>query len=345
LTATMEHLRDPEHKVYFLGMEGHFWEVDVYTLDANLLFNLVEELQIPSRAQPHFKGGHTGQGRVVVANNSYDEHDFAHDPGAGRLAEWDGSKWRILERTAFNEVTGRRNWGQVIFATGWDRASAILKVCIDGEWQTYRLPKASHTWEHMWQTEWPRIREVESERYLMDCNAMFYELSPVAFGGRIWGIRPISTHLRIIPDFCSWRGLLVLAGNQVTPIRDANLLAGEPQAGLWFGKTDDLWRFGKPKGWGGPWWKEQVEANRPSDPYLMTGFEGKVLHLTHQASRPVTFTIEVDFLGDQTWCVYQEITVPTSGYAHHEFPPGFGAHWVRVRVDTSCEATAYFVYT
>lgn len=33
-----------------------------------------------------------------------------------------------------------------------------------GQWQTYRLPKASHAFDHLWQTEWPRIREVETER-------------------------------------------------------------------------------------------------------------------------------------------------------------------------------------
>jgi hypothetical protein len=344
LTATMEHLEDPENKVYFLTMEGLLIEVDLNTLQAKELFDLTKELEIPKEAHPHFKGGHTGNGRVVVANNTYDEPDFLGERAAGRLAEWDGSEWRILERKPFNEVTGRRNMGQVIFATGWDRASAILKVFAKGEWSTYRLPKASHCFDHYWQTEWPRIREVESERYLMDCHGMFYELSPVAYDGKIWGVRPISTHLRIIPDFCSWRGFLVLAGNQVTPIRDANLLAGEPQANLWFGRTDDLWQFGKPKGWGGPWWEDKVTAWEPSDPYLMTGFEGKVLHLCHDNDRPVEFTVEVDPLGNQSWKVYDVFRVPPGGYLHHEFPMGFSAHWVRIRTDTTCRATAYFIY-
>lgn len=343
LTAAMEHLEDPEHKYYVLGMEGEFLEVDLNTLRARQLFDLVDELGISREDWPHFKGGHTGQGRVVVANNHFDENDWAGERVSGRLAEWDGTRWAIIERKPFNEVTGRRNWGQVIFATGWDRASAILEVLIDGRWQRYRLPKASHTWEHGWQTEWPRIREVESERYLMDCSGMFYELSPVPFDGKIWGVRPIATHLRIIPDFCSWRGMLVLAGNQVTPIFDSNLLAGEPQSNLWFGKTDDLWRFGKPKGWGGPWWETQVVAGEPSDPFLMTGFEHKVLHLT--ASRSMTVTLEVDFLGNQTWVPYGKFDVAAGGYVHHEFPPGFSAHWARLIPDMDCTATAYFMYT
>ena len=345
LTATMEHLEDPANKVYFLTMEGLLLEVDVSTLKAKQLFDLVKELDIPQDAVPHFKGGHTSNSRIVVANNTYDESDFEGTSAGGRLAEWDGTKWTILEKTAFNEVTGRKNMGKVIFATGWDKASAILKVFAKGHWVTYRLPKASHAFDHFWQTEWPRIREVESERYLMDCQGMFYELSPVAYSGKIWGVRPISTHLRIIPDFCSWRGFLVLAGNQVTPIGDSNLLAGEPQAGLWFGKSDDLWQFGKPKGWGGPWWEKPVLAGEASEPYLMTGFDQKVIHLYHDAGHPVEFSIEVDFLGNQTWRTYDVIRVPSGGYVHHEFPAGFSVHWVRVTTDKACTATAYFIYT
>lgn len=345
LTATMEHLHDPENKVYYLTMEGLLFEVDVHTLRRTLLFDLLKELDVSPTGYSHFKGGHTSNGRVVVANNTYEEADFLGSAADGRLAEWDGTTWTVLERKPFCEVTGRKNMGQAIFATGWDRASAILKVFAAGKWTTYRLPKASHTFDHMWTTEWPRIREVESERYLLDTHFMFYELSPLVYDGKIWGVRPISTHLRIIPDFCSWRGLLVLAGNQTTPIRDSNLLAGEPQSNLWFGKTDDLWSFGKPKGWGGPWWEDSIEAGVPSDPYLMTGFEHKVLHLRHDAGYPVTFTVEVDFLGNQRWATYGRYTVAPGAYVHHEFPTGFSAHWIWLTADEACRGTAYFTYT
>jgi hypothetical protein len=326
-------------------MAGELFEVDLHTLRATQVADLLGELGLPTDVYWHFKGGHTSNGRVVVANNSYDESDFEGTTAFGRLAEWDGKRWTILDSRPYNEVTGRKNLGEAIFATGWDRASAILKVFARGQWSTYRLPKAAHVFDHYWQTEWPRIREVESERYLMDCHGMFYELSPIAYNGKVWGVRPISTHLRIIPDFCSWRGLLVLAGNQVTPIGDTTLLAGEPQANLWFGKTDDLWQFGAPKGWGGPWWDTPVAASEPSDPYLMTGFGHKVLHLSHDATGARTFAVEVDFLGTQTWKVYEHFTVGAGGYTYHTFPPGFSAHWLRVSADAPCAATAYLHYT
>ena len=116
-------------------------------------------------------------------------------------------------------------------------------------------------------------------------------------------IKPIANHLRIVPDFCSWRGMLVLGGNQATPMKfgtlnDPNPRAGQPQAGLWFGKTDDLWSFGKPSGWGAVWWDTDVEPDTVSDPFLMTGFDKKTLHLKNESDGKASVEIEVDFLGD-----------------------------------------------
>ena len=366
LAAVMEHLSDPENKLYFLTMEGLFLETDLNTFKTKQLFDLNHELGITDSSQidfkknpelvptgkdiekvpqPHFKAAHTGAGRVVVANNTFGQMDFLGLHRGGRLAEWDGGNWKIIEEKPFNEVAGRRNWNQVVFATGWDRASAILKVLIEDKWQTYRLPKGSHCFEHFWQTEWPRIREVETERYMMDASGILYELSPVPFDNKIWGIKPICSHLRIIPDYCSYKGMLVMAGNQTTPIFDNNLIAGYPESNLWFGKTDDLWNWGRPAGWGGVWWQEQIKADENSDPYLMTGFDKKVLHLTHNQNKTIDFQIEVDFLGTQDWHVYETISVPSKGYIHHEFARGYSAHWVRIKASSDCIGSAYFTYT
>ena len=248
--------------------------------------------------------------------------------------------------------------GEVVFALGWDDASVILKIIENGGdepafggLQTYRLPKASHAYDHLWTTEWPRIREVESERYLIDMHGMFYELPAFAYGGATWGLRPISQHLRMVPDFASFRGMLVLGGNQVSSIFDNNRVTGQSQSGLWFGKTDDLWSLGgKPQGWGGPWRYDVVQAGVPSDPYLMTGFDKKVAHLRVDAPAPnfltrrvrtvagrgaprapaafpgpVTFQIQVDFDGQsghrgakfymEPWNTIATITVNASATA------------------------------
>ena len=241
------------------------------------LFDLNEELGTDGEMKVHYKDCYTSFGRLVVCSNKYAEPEWAGVRSRGRLAEYDGTAWRVLAEDPFTAIGGRHEFGGTIFAAGWDRASAILEVFTeaDQKWTRYRLPKASHCFDHKWQTEWPRIREVEHERLLLDHHGMFYELSPWAYGGRIWGVRPISTHLWVLGDFCSWRGMLVAGADNASPSHGLNPTTAEPQSGLWFGKTDDLWSFGKPGGWGGPWWETPVRAGEPSDPYLMTGFDGK----------------------------------------------------------------------
>ncbi|RRJ97041.1 hypothetical protein Ga0100231_008570 [Opitutaceae bacterium TAV4] len=347
LCGTARHLTDPANLVYMLGMEGELFELNVHTLETKHIFDLQKELRTPGEGSCHFKDCFCKEGRLVVVNNDYSEAEFLGKQREGTLAEFDGQKWTIIEHKPFVAVNGLGHFGNTIFASGWDRASALLKVFTkaDGQWRTYRLPKASHCFDHKWQTEWPRIRATEHERLLMDHHGMFYELSPWAYGNRVWGIRPISTHLWVHGDFCSWKGMLVIGADNASHESGGNLQCAEPQSGLWFGRTDDLWNLGKPKGWGGPWWDDAVEAGAPSDPYLMTGFDKKVLHLSHDSNAAVTFTVEVDFLGCGEWKTYQKIEVPAKGYAPHVFPDGFSAHWVRVTASAACKATAQLHYT
>lgn len=284
-------------------------------------------------------------GRLVVCSNEYFEANWKRERAQGRLAEFDGKTWTILERKPFICTAGRHDFGGTIFATGWDQASAILKVFTDADktWRTYRLPKSSHCFDHKWQTEWPRIRETEHERLLMDCLGMFYELSPWAYGNRVWGIRPISTHLWVHGDFCSWRGMLVLGADNASPSNKHSPTTAEPQSGLWMGKTDDLWQFGKPKGWGGPWWEEPVKANVPSDPYLLTGFEHKCIEIRHDAGRPVKFDVEIDLHGHGVFTRYK--TIETSDAIIDVFPTGLSGHWLRVVPHADCIASAQLHYT
>jgi len=351
ITATARHLIDPANLVYMLGMEGELFEVNVNTLQTTPIADLGVELNSVERGEPgysvlHMKGAYSAHGRLVVANNTYDNPDHMGTAAQGRLAEWDGQTWTVLDTAQYNEVTGAVSGiGQATFATGQDRASAILRVFVNGQWSVYRLPKATHTQDHTFTTEWPRIREVESERWLMNVCGMFYELPAMQYGGKVWGVRPVCSHLRIIGDFCSWNGLLVMAGDQTTPINDSNPYVGQPQANLWLGKSDDLWQWGKPKGWGGPWYRTPVVADAPSDPFLMTGFEHKCLHLSHDSDGTVIFQIEVDFCGDGDWHVLRNIEVGAKGYEAYCFADGFSAHWVRVTASANCVASAQLHYT
>ncbi len=133
-----------------------------------------------------------------------------------------------------------------------------------------------------------------------------------------------------------------MGGNQTTPNRDNNALSGQPQSGLWFGKTDDLWSWGRPQGWGGPWWNTQVQKDVASDPFLLTGFEQKMLHIS--TDKATAFDVEIDFMGNGTWHKYEKIAVPSEGYAKHIFPDAFSAQWVRLTPQTACKATAAFYF-
>lgn len=335
ITATFTHLTDPANQVYMLGMEGELFEMDVSSLKPRLVVNLIEQLSI--KARPHFKGGFCGQGRVLVANNGF--YQFGENQAG--LFEWDGGTWKTLSGKPHMECMGRENMGGVIFCTGWDESSVLLWALVKGKWQRYRLPKGGHVHNQAWQTEWMRIREVETEHYLMDIHGLFYELQPIAFEDAIWGVKPICSHLRIIPDFTGFRGLLALGGNETSPNNDNNRYVGQPQSGIWFGKTDDLWQWGKPAGWGGPWRQTKIRANAPSEPFLMTGFQNKMVHL--KTSHPCRMKIEINFLGNGSWELYDTIAV--NSYARHIFPQGFAAHWVRLTSSVDCTASAEFFYS
>ena len=344
LTATARHLVDPTNMVYFVTMEGRLFEADVRTLESKQIANINEELKIPAGAQPHYKGGFTAQGRLVVANNTYEEEEFLGKRRAGRLAEWDGKTWTVLEENPFIEVSGKQNprtgarYGNTLYAVGWDHRSVILRVLQGGKWTRYRLPQGSHSWDHTWNTEWMRIRESQTERYLMDAFGIFYELPSMVYDGAVWGIKPISNHLRIVPDFVYWRGLFVMAGDQT------DNAVGQPQSGLWFGQVDDLWNFGKPSGWGSVWREEEVEAGVPSDPFLMTGFDKKVLHLQNHSDQATDFILEIDYLGNGKWVKHQTIRVAGGTHQAHLFADGFSAHWVRLSLSGESKVTAHFIY-
>ncbi len=346
LAGTAPHLTDPNDLVIVLGMEGELFELNVHTLECRQVEDLQSALDTESEGLVHFKDCFTNSGRLMVCSNEYMDADFRRQRSQGRLAErtLDG-EWKILDHNPYVGFGALQTFGGTTYALGWDQASALLMVHTKANdvWTRYRLPKASHCFDHKWQTEWPRIRSVEHERLLMDAHGMFYELSPHAYGNRIWGVRPISTHLWVIPDFCTWRGLMVIGSDNASADFGGNLTTAEPQSGIWMGKLDDLWSFGKPRGWGGPFWEEAVTARVPSDPYLMTGFDSKCLHISHDAGRNISFDVELDFQGDGKFHRY--LRLETDSYAVHSFPLGLSAHWVRIVPQGDCVASAIFHYT
>lgn len=350
MTAVARHLTDPANKVYYVDMEGAIYEVDVHTLAVTLLF----EKPVPGW---HAKGGYTGQGHLVISNNGEasvgnKQYRWLADveerspEDAGVLAEWDGTNWRVILRRQFCEVTGPGGlWGNPddkapIWATGWDKRSILLMLRDGGKWHRFRLPKASHTYDprHGWYTEWPRIRDVGGGHWLMTMHGMLWSFPPTFSEANTCGLRPISSHLRYIPDFCDWDGRLILGADDTSIME--NPMAGQAQSNLWFGTWEELRGFGPRSGWGGPWQGDAIKAGEASDPFLVAGFDRRTLHISHDCAQSVTFLVELGS-PEAGWREAQRITVPARGYTWRLLPGDLGADWLRLSADRDCVAHAY----
>lgn len=222
-----------------------------------------------------------------------------------------------------------------------DRASVIY-TDEQGRW---RLPRADEGVDPTGPLGQGRVcREVATERDLFNAYGTFYEL-PAENAGGFAKIRPIATHHRQIHDFASFRGLLVMSGiADAAPAGGHVVRSEDGRCALWVGAVDDLWQFGKVRGVGGPWRDTAVEANAPSDPYLMTGYDRKQLTLSHRSTLTLRFRVETDISGDGLWVPYRTFKIKPGQRLVHRFPDAFSAYWVRVVSDASCVATAQFTY-
>lgn len=238
----------------------------------------------------------------------------------------------------------------------FDAASVILT---EGK-KVFRLPKpldpaVAAAYEVPFATGWPRgMREVVTERSLLNAAGTFYVLPRVSSGGAA-KILPVCSHGKRITDFCSWRGLLVLGGvrrNRVAGTGAESRIIGNSDDGgttvrgpaVWVGDIDELWKFPRPTGRGGPWLGTAVEAEVPSDPYLMAGYDQKSVELSHDGTTTIRMTIEIDPVGDGDWFRYTTIDVPAGRSITHAFPAGFLAQWVRFSTAVACRATAVLTY-
>jgi hypothetical protein len=159
----------------------------------------------------------------------------------------------------------------------------------------------------------------------------------------------VATHNRHIADYASYRGMLCLVGlrprdNRSTRDHKHWIRSDDGDATLWVGNVEDLWKLGKPRGVGGPWKETSVEAGRPSDPYLMTGYDRKSVRFSHDAAVPVRFGLEVDLTGEGLWVLQEQRVVAPGAGISFRLPDELSAYWLRVRVDTACHATAQLKY-
>lgn len=364
LTGVARHLKDPENRVYYATMEEGLYDVDLNTMQ-------VTELIKDGNRQPaignglasklpgyHGKGLYSSQGLLVYANNGEHGAKAQSDPftESGALAGWNGSgDWQLIRRNQFTEVTGPGGiYGNEnpstdpIWTLGWDGKSLLLMMYESQQWHTFRLPKASHSYDgaHGWNTEWPRIREIGEDHLLMTMHGMFWKF-PITFSSHnTAGITPRSTYLKVVGDFCQWNGHVVLGCDDTAHSEFLNkrkakgeIKAPQSQSNLWFLKPEQLDQLGPAIGRGAVWLNESVEADAVSDPFLINGFAQRGLHLVSE--EPATLNLEIDAQGNGNWKSWK--TVHVSGYQWLELPTDLQAIWLRVRSQTKLSSvTAQF---
>lgn len=223
-----------------------------------------------------------------------------------------------------------------------ERESILI---VDGKGARWRLP-----WGGGWRSEgWKgqpgrTCREVCTERDLLNVGGTFYEL-PAENAGGFAKLRPVATHGNFfICDYCTWRGLLAMTGIMRFG-RSANprIVTGDGErctAAVWLGVVDDLWKYGKPRGHGGPWLDAEVKKGVPSDPYLMTGYDRKTVNV--RASGDAMITLEIDITGCGTWAKLKNYKVGADSVK--DDLSSIRAYWVRAVSDRDCTATVQFVY-
>jgi hypothetical protein len=367
-TGNARHLTDPAGKVYLATMEEGLYEIDVKSLAVTELW--ADEQKKTGRHSDlpgyHGKGLYSGFGQIIYANNGDHAPEARLNPAvpSGVLAEWDGKadKWTVVRRNQFTEVTGPGGiYGNEhpdrdpVWTIGWDHRSLILQVRDAQGWQSYRLPKGSHSYDgaHGWNTEWPRIREIGGDALLMTMHGTFWRFPKTFSRANSAGLVPRSNYIKVIGDFCRWNDRLVFGCDDTAKSEFLNKrkakgeLAGpgRSQSNLWFVDEPHLDELGPVIGRGAVWQDDAVKSGETSDAYLFSGYTHRLLQLAHQSAQAVTFTLEMDVQGNGQWAKLRELVVPAKGAVWTEFTRAETGVWVRLKAGAGAEkVTAFFHY-
>lgn len=329
LTGNARHLTAPAGKIYYATMEEGLYEVDVKSLavtslirDGNPLkkgFQVTTPLAKLESQLPgyHGKGLYSTQGRLIYANNGDRDKRVLTDPTtpSGALGEWrkPGDDWQLVRRNQFTEVTGPGGiQGSAAdapaWSIGWDAKSLILMLLDSGKWQSFRLPKVSHSYDgaHGWNTEWPRIRDIGEDDLLMTMHGAFWRFPRTFSAANTNGIRVRSAYMKVIGDFSRWNDRLVFGCDDSAKSEFLNKRkvkggidsVGQSQSNLWFTSPETPDKLGPAHASGAVWLHENVKAGDVSDPFLVAGWKHRSLwridHTAGTAKRE-------DISGDSEW--------------------------------------------
>lgn len=361
ITGTARSLQTPESSVYFATMEEGLYEVDVNTLKVREIIrdgNLKDYPQkfdkngkpLPRKSNLHGyhgKGLYSGFGKLFYANNGIRHPKVAEDPTitSGALAFWEcgDSDWTEIRKCQFTEITskdgitGSKNPESTpIWALGWDAKSVILMLNDGGNWSSFRLPKSSHSYDgsHGWNTEWPRIRNIGGDEYLMTMHGAFWRF-PKSFSKKDFsGIRMRSSYLKVIGDFCRWGDVIALgcddsAQKEFMNSRDLKAKKAHPlnsNSNIWFVSDGRLDNLGAKLGRGSVFLRENVASGTLSDAMLTAGFDKRILVLDHKTDAPVLIEIQTSD-GKSDFVKSREITLDKNSSKFIELED---AEWTRI---------------
>ncbi len=375
-TGIARSITDPANKVVIATMEEGFYEIDVHSLAVNTLYKdgnqkqregLSKSYQSDLLIGVHGKGLYSGQGVMVFSDNGEEGQRALTDPRtpAGSLDEWDGKDWKLIRRNQFTEVTGpggiygnQNPATDPIWTTGWDYKSVILGTRDHGKWTFFRLPKASNSYDgaHGWNTEWPRIRNIsadEKKEYLMTMHGMFWHFPETFSSENTAGIRPRTSYLKVIGDFCRWNDQLVFGCDDAAKSEFLNKRKakggiegpGQSQSNLWFTSISQPDNTGTTDACGSVWQNEVVKAGEVSEPYLFAGWKNRTAWIENKGDNALNFTFETDVAGNNNWSKIRTITIPAKGSAMVDFAEQEKGEWIRVSADKEANVTVSFVYT
>jgi hypothetical protein len=370
LTGAAKHLTDPFGKIYIATMEEGFYEINVKTLEVKIISTdeNVDTKKPELLKGYHGKGLYSGQGHLYYANNGERGKEAEINPHAtsGVLAEWDGNVWKTIQRKQFTEITGPGGiWGaknpetDPIWSIGWDDRSLILMLRDNNTWKSFRLPKASHSYDgaHGWNTEWHRIRDIGKEGnpdLLMTMHGMFWKF-PITFSSaNLAGIRPRSSYLKIIGDFCRWNDKIVCACDDAAHdefLNKRNFKGGCPgpgqsQSNLWFIEPSELNNFGPTTANGAVWLKDSIREKTVSEPFLLAGWENRSIQIGNNGDYKVKLLFEIDELGNGKWKRYKTVTVQPKTMKWIKVKNAEQGEWVRAKALQACKnLTVMFNYS
>ncbi|MBQ7180541.1 MAG: hypothetical protein IJR87_04530 [Bacteroidaceae bacterium] len=376
LTGIARSVTDPAHRLWIGTMEEGFYDVGVDSLDVKTVFMDGNEMcrrgMLPTIDSPvlkgvHGKGFYSGQGVYVYANNGEESQEALKNPRieSGVLAEFDGQEWKQIRRNQFTEVTGPGGiYGNPhpesdpLWAVGWDHRSLILATRDASQgWRFFRLPKASNSYDgaHGWNTEWPRIRNVSADstpHNLMTMHGMMWDFPQTFAYNNCYGLRPLSSYLKVVGDFCYWNGRVVFGCDDSAKSEFLNKRKakggiagpGQSHSNLWFVDTAALRHLGPTEAAGSVWQAEAVEAGSTSEPFLLAGWKQRTAWLGNGGSNNLNLTFETDKKGNGQWKKQftKRLLPNSSGQLNIKRLKG---EWIRVKTDRSSSSlTVSFVY-